>query len=62
MLKNRCNSIEFLINKNINNNYKQIIHNTYSYHPNRVLDEHWNNLSKESKNTFKNLKKNKILL
>ena len=41
----------------MNNNYKQIIHNTYSYHPNRVLDEHWNNLSKESKNTFENLKK-----
>ena len=56
LLRERCNAILFLINKNINNNTKQSISNAYSYHPNRVIEHHWNNLSNESKETFKNLK------
>lgn len=56
LLKERCNAILFLINKNMNNDHKQLISNTYSYHPNRILEEHFDELSNESKKTFKNLK------
>jgi len=56
LLKERCNAILFLINKNMNNDHKQLIKNTYSYHPNRILEEHFDELSNESKKTFKNLK------
>jgi len=40
----------------MNNDHKQLIKNTYSYHPNRILEEHFDELSNESKKTFKNLK------